>query len=327
MEVEMERPPDTHLSPYPPKWPQLEFSVEPPPPTQWTIFTDGSKHDTGTGFGVVAYEHDQIHREIARKVPNHCTVFQAEMAALQGALRIALTLPPASNIAIASDSISALNALTSTITKTKLILDTRAFWIAAERKQRLTMHWVKAHNDNTGNERADALAKMGRQQTNMISFPPPRSWHQNYLAKKMAREWQDLYESDILCDRARTFLPRTSDASNPSREGSDIISGHSYLQKHLKTVGFAKTSICISCNTEDQTIEHALLRCPASSHNRWRAETLLGAPLDQVTHKDWIDNKEVWDLLKTTIKEAHTTKTDPIQDDGSSEEDSQQPSP
>ena len=55
-------------------------------PSEFTIYTDGSKTDNGTGAGFVIYnKRDRIHTE-SISLPDTTTVFQAEVTAIYKAM-------------------------------------------------------------------------------------------------------------------------------------------------------------------------------------------------------------------------------------------------
>ena len=85
-----------------------------------SIFTDGSKTETGTGSGVFS---DDLGISVSLMLPNTCTVFQEEIYAINMAARkIGKLSLRTSVIDIYVDSLAAIKVLNSYVIKSKLLM-------------------------------------------------------------------------------------------------------------------------------------------------------------------------------------------------------------
>jgi ribonuclease HI len=188
-------------------------------PYKLQIFTDGSRiknslannHDGHAGCGFVIYgqNHEGTHcmkYEKSSYLGTMSTVFQAEIFAIgQAAHHLILNRDMIANITdidIISDSKSAIQALDSICTPSKIIMDCMKALDSLQELVKVTIHWTKAHVGHEGNERADTLAKEG---TAKISYqvepilPVPKSWirrkTQQYLQEEWTRRWTSSSEA------------------------------------------------------------------------------------------------------------------------------------
>ncbi|XP_038106658.1 uncharacterized protein LOC119766282 [Culex quinquefasciatus] len=134
------------------------------------FFTDGSKLDGCTGFGVY---HESY--QLFFKLKDPSSVYVAELAAVYCALRIIETMPP-DHYFIFTDSFSSVEAIRS-------LKPTRefAFFLTEIRKTlnnlaaqsfSITVVWVRAHCSIPGNEKADLLAKKGPESGDIFESIP-----------------------------------------------------------------------------------------------------------------------------------------------------------
>ncbi|XP_067122841.1 uncharacterized protein [Centruroides vittatus] len=120
------------------------------------IYTDGSGIDGNVGCSYVAYvDRTETHHQKFKLHPI-CTVFQAELLAINNAIDWSNTTYTNMQISIFTDSLSALNIIHScklhplaVDIRNKINTSTNNFQI----------NWVRSHQGTEGNERADALAK------------------------------------------------------------------------------------------------------------------------------------------------------------------------
>ena len=133
--------------------------------SQINIYTDGSKSNTKVGAGYAIFEGSNLYDSASLTLPEYSTVFQAEVAAILRAAETVMddrtSLRPR-YVKIFSDSRAALLALTSRTIRTGLVHQTiLALNRLAEYSKSLQLIWIRAHNNNVGNELADSLAKAG----------------------------------------------------------------------------------------------------------------------------------------------------------------------
>ena len=127
--------------------------------SEYTIYTDGSKKQEGTGGGFVVYNYNkQIHKQ-SFKLQDHATVYQAEIEAIYQACKYMDdkydTIKPR-YVKILTDSQSALKALDSIDFKSTMTLKTAEVLENLKwRTKGCTIAWVKAHIGTEGNEAAD----------------------------------------------------------------------------------------------------------------------------------------------------------------------------
>ncbi|XP_062704785.1 uncharacterized protein LOC134287117 [Aedes albopictus] len=123
------------------------------------FFTDGSKADESTGFGVYSEFHSATF--MLRKP---CSVYIAELAAIYYPLEYIRTLPP-EHYFIFTDSLSSLEAVRSMkpMKHSVYFLNgiRQVLSALSKRSYIITIAWVPSHCSIPGNEKADSLAKVG----------------------------------------------------------------------------------------------------------------------------------------------------------------------
>ena len=122
--------------------------------SQVNIFTDGSKtaHHVGAGFTIRRGNNTMV--ENSYKLPNDCTVFQAEIYAIKMAMQSFNDhiLHSDAYIKVFSDSRAAIQALNSNFFSSQLVKDTVTHLnIIGSKVNRLEISWIKAHVGHEGN--------------------------------------------------------------------------------------------------------------------------------------------------------------------------------
>jgi ribonuclease HI len=125
------------------------------------VYTDGSKIEGHTGAGFQIYKGKEEIGHDSFKLPDWCTVFQAEILAIKESCdRIYAEQWHHNYIKLFCDSQAAILAINDPTNRQKTVLEARKSLNAvAEKAKYLTMVWTKAHVGTIGNERADRLAK------------------------------------------------------------------------------------------------------------------------------------------------------------------------
>ena len=161
------------------------------------VYTDGSKLKKKVGAGISIMHDSKILWEKSIRLPDHATVFQAELLAIKEAARW-LNQKEKWNcpVIILSDSQSSLLALSASKTKTTLIKETHNELLRLKKTAMLSISWIKAHVGFPGNERADQLAKEGTviPENDMIYIPPSLSYHKTNNKTKLYTTWNNRWE-------------------------------------------------------------------------------------------------------------------------------------
>ena len=129
-------------------------------------YTDGSKTESGTGSGWVITEGDIVINKDCCKLPNHASVYEAEMMAVSLALDDGALIRATARhdrVTFLLDNQAALK----TINQIKLRGPVRVDLVNKLKQFELTygckvaFKWVKGHSNNVGNDLADEQAKLG----------------------------------------------------------------------------------------------------------------------------------------------------------------------
>ncbi len=140
------------------------------------MYTDASKEGDYVGYSWLASIEDFIIEEkifSAREI----NIYQAEMLAIKEALEWASqNSEPERDIKNLSDSLSAFTILNGHTAANQISLETLNLLDSLQSRthiRRYTVCWVKGHNDTTGNETADALARQGMMNARSLAYCTP----------------------------------------------------------------------------------------------------------------------------------------------------------
>ena len=128
------------------------------------IYTDGSNNSEGVGSGIAIFENNQLSLQLRYRLADECSNNQAEQMAIVKALGKLRDFKHLQGLqktaAVHTDSRITLDAIANPRNRQPLIEQIREE-IRKLEKDNWSIHltWVKAHNDNLGNEMADQLAK------------------------------------------------------------------------------------------------------------------------------------------------------------------------
>ena len=127
-----------------------------------TLYTDGSRMDECSGAGWAACHGDTVIAEESVYLGKTATVFQAEVVAIERSLMWAKeNLDPGTEVVIRSDSQSAIQAILTERTTSRVVYSCKKLLKVAQENLRIALRWIKGHADFTGNELADHLARLG----------------------------------------------------------------------------------------------------------------------------------------------------------------------
>ena len=239
-------------------------------------YTDGSKINDHTGAGVVikggpSWSHldhcESFHLGL------HSTVFQAEVFAVAKTAEI-LQEHALSNtkILINCDSKSAIQAINATIIKSKVPLRASNSLNSLGNTNKVTLSWIPAHSGYEGNELADQTAKAGATNSNdsasRVLLPIPRGVCFAAMRRKTKEDWISSYKADPprmfnMMWRDKFAKELSSMGRKDLRVATQLLTGHTVLNYHLKKLNPAVPATCPLCESEDETVSHFLGKCPS----------------------------------------------------------------
>ena len=216
------------------------------------------------------------------RLPNTCTVFQAEIYAINMAARKIgqLSLRP-SVIDIYVDSLAAIKALNSYVIKSKCVDDCiRSLTLIGYHQVKLV--WVPGHQGIRGNEKADECAVRGSSldeatACNDVMTPPVVVANKidDWALHEFATRWSTI----STCRISRTLWPlrlrkRTQTLLSLDK-GSirllvGVITGHCMIGRMSERMGYPRNDLCRSCfdEEEEESVQHLLCDCPALQGRR-----------------------------------------------------------
>ena len=151
-----------------------------------------------------------------------------------------------------------------------------------ESSLRIIFNWVKSHNDCTGNELADCLAKCGTESTNIINVPPGYSYIRSTIANRISVEWDKFWLALPSCRQSKeliTYRPSkkealfiTSKSRSQCRRLISLMTGHNLLRYHLFNQYVPDhpdySPCCRLCGEQVETSWHLLMDCPSLESKR-----------------------------------------------------------
>lgn len=254
-------------------------------------FTDGSKRNNSVGAGIFANGISESH-----KLPNIYSVFSAETAAIFRAISLPSDVP----ILVVTDSASALQVIESPTNRHPFIQ-----WIHStmeEQNKDVTFLWVPGHCGIQGNEKADALANLGRQSRLLTPTSPAddvRLWVKNVIWDSWAQRWNRA----VHARKIKPTVERWEDLT--SRRELVILSrlrtGHTRLSHNMSGRGDFKI-LCENCNTHN-SVEHFIVNCPTLEnlrikHNITCIQTALSPQkTGQTALLDFLKDAKLYDAI------------------------------
>ena len=232
-------------------------------------FTDGSRTEEGVGCAFVS-GHDTR----SFSLPEHCSVFSSELAAINKALCFIEVSNDASHL-ILSDSLSSLLALGRFYNDNPLIQDIlkRLNSLKLAGKS-IRFCWIPSHVGITGNELADAAARRAASAACTRRLPlPARDFYpavRSFALSKWQRGW-DAQSTNKLREIKPILRPWPSSSCRCRRDEVALCRlriGHTYGTHKYLLCGEDRPE-CTLCR-EPLTVAHVLLKCPRHSRSRRR---------------------------------------------------------
>jgi ribonuclease HI len=172
-----------------------DIDADPTTPGHLRCYTDGSRMNKKTGLGYCTLNEQRISVVLnASGMASHNTVHQAETKAIELAsisllqyVRSMDTKPP--KIDFLCDSRSTLASLDKIKTDCQLTLDAKNALNDLCDHTHVELHWVKAHVNHYGNEKADELAKLGSKEPYSVGAPASKQAKKTMIKQATMKKW------------------------------------------------------------------------------------------------------------------------------------------
>jgi ribonuclease HI len=244
------------------------------------FYTDGSKLDGKVGAGVFC---DKLKVSISVRLPDYCSVYQAEVIAIEEALTwLKHNVISSKDITIYVDSQAAIRSLESVSLTSRVALSCLSSLNEMGEHFNIQLIWVPGHSDVKGNCRADELARHG---TTLQLLPERANLGRPISALKLALRNEAIastnarWANTLTCRIARQVWPKLDSERTNSlislRRGTvgtvvGVLTGHCLFGEHAKRLGLEANDFCRSCmdEEEEETVAHFLCSCPALALRR-----------------------------------------------------------
>lgn len=243
-----------------------------------TVYTDGSKMDSGSGAGVYSVNPPM---ELSYPLGVYASVYQAEIfAILKSAEKLQDENVMEKTIYICSDSQASLKALSSYCFSSKLTIECLNSINNLTRNNTVHLIWVPGHSDVEGNEKADELARKGSEtqiQGQQCVIGIPYIMQRSAIRKYFANEHVIRWEASETCKHTKGIVAGPNQRNtkyllqctrSSIRELVGTLTGHCKLNKHMYTLRHSQTPTCRRCDEENETPLHWLSDCPALTNTR-----------------------------------------------------------
>lgn len=241
-------------------------------------FTDGSKiGGSATGAAFVRYQNDEEERAQKFCLNQKNTVFQAEILAITEAARsIEGETNRGKEIEIYSDSQAALKAIAGNTITSKMVWECAEALRGASAINKITLRWVKAHVGQTGNERADCLAKEGAMgypnSIHLEGLPVSNSERRRECKELLLSKWTAAWLTRSDCRQTKQWflqpnMKAAKDILSMNRKELSsvvqVVTGHNFLGRHCAVVGDVENDECRLCMEDEESSFHIVAECPA----------------------------------------------------------------
>ncbi len=251
------------------------------------IYTDASKTGDNVGYGWIATDGDYI---VAEEIysAKEIEVHRAEVLAIKEALSwLKNCRHPGRETIISSDSQSAVSALNGYVIRDNTTKTTMELLIELDKTDSVELVWVRGHNNTTGNEVADMLARVGAEEARRISYSSPftpASFKRMKITinQGFIKLWQSRWNHTDLYRVSKLFLPTVQTNTSLLKMSikelqrlSQIITGHGLYKRHLRHWNELDDYQCALCDEGDEDSFHLWQYCPSLKQERELSNNLL----------------------------------------------------
>jgi len=239
------------------------------------VYTDGSVISGCVGYGLVVVNSSGIVSTCRGKLPDFCSIFQAEGQAILQAIRYVSTIVPKPEfVEIFSDSRAALVSSLSSERVSSPFHDVRTLLLS--RLNQIQLFWIAGHRGHHGNEIADLLAKQGALGPGSFTdvLPPPYSSFRLKVRQTVQQIWSTQWTETSKASVTRAFFPTIDSTKKITnlelpRQVVQLFSGHCRLRSFLFKIACAPSPICL-CGIDEETVEHHIFFCSQFNPERVR---------------------------------------------------------
>ena len=275
-----------------------------------SFYTDGSKLDNRVGGGVFSAKLDT---KIAFRLPDHCSVFQAEVTAIKESLLVLTkSVITTRSVFIYTDSQAALKSLMSHRISSKTVKDCHDLLADLSSYFTINLQWVPGHSDIPGNCVADELARAGttlQLDPGKVDINMPLATCRYLIDKHVINIAECQWNQSLTCSTSRQTwqewnMSRTCRLlkfkRNDIRTLVGVLTGHCLIGRHASRLGAPYNDYCRSCQEveEEETIKHLLCDCAALY--RKRIATIGRGFLDDVSEVAQIKLVSLMKFIRST---------------------------
>ncbi|XP_023237677.1 uncharacterized protein LOC111636626 [Centruroides sculpturatus] len=248
------------------------------------VFTDGSKVDNHVGCSFVVYrDEDEIfHKQL--RLADHCSVFQAELFAVNAAIHWCENNFSGLSINIVSDSQATIASIKN---KHPHYLVTDIYCTIRHSTNEYFLNWTRAHQGNPGNERADELAKEAATDLTLTTSynNMSNSTLKHILWNNLLENWQNDWNNNRQ-SITNNFFPHISDIYNYkwlklNHSTSQFFTNHGNFHCYLNRFTNYSNNTCSLCGTQDGAL-HYIFNCPMLDAERQHLKIIINS-----RGKDW----------------------------------------
>lgn len=265
-----------HVTPYKEYYHILDEEKEDEADIQ--IYTDGSKLENNTGYAYCVYKDNTLIKEDQTQLRSANTVYQAELLAIEEAITWAITSHHKS-ATIYSDSQSGITALTDIFSRHPIIIS--IIKLLQETTIKINFKWIKGHNNNTGNDRADWLARDATKESSKAKrrfHPYPPSSLKKDLKTTLIKRWQESWDYGETGRYTYELLPKVKqDRLLPHRNLYIFATNHGPYFSYLHKFNRVSSPLCV-CGSYATSL-HYNTQCTLTSHYHIRKSQQL--PINQ----------------------------------------------